>query len=565
MSILGRKVGLVKNFLMVFFMLRLVIIFLIFSITVPVHAVGKLVLNTNTPQELATPPPSESSINQTPDSIIVLDDYNRGTPRSTIKHFLDAIRHDDYSEAVHYLDFKEVNINIRGIPREEVAKTLKLILDRSLWVDLPKLSNNQIGFTDDGFIENRDLVGYIPLKDQKIPFFVQRIAREDGVLIWKVAGISLNHLPQLYTQYGDGPIGEILVQFIPQKSILGMQLWQWITFVGLFIAAIFLSWLPTKLLVWAIKRRELQLGQQLVDIISGPIRLLLLILLFRAGGTLFLSPTLGLVKLMSGYTLIIIAAIWSTLGILNILREFFANKLIANDRKPAAKLLHPLTTMTKIVFVVIAALVWLDNLGFEASTILAGLGIGGLAIALAAQKSIENVIGGVTLYISAPIKVGNLGKFGKYIGFVEDIGMRYTKIRTLDRTLVNISNSVFVDMELENYSERNRIRYSPELVLSHQSSPQQIEAVITDIKQLLDDHEQICEIPCRVRFASYLEHGISINVASYVDTTKFPIYAEVSNELNLAILYVLGKHQVKLADLNLANIGNAGGKKEPSL
>jgi MscS family membrane protein len=268
---------------------------------------------------------------------------------------------------------------------------------------------------------------------------------------------------------------------------------------------------------------------------------------------------------MSGYTLLIFAGIWTTLGILNILRDYFANKLITNERKAAAKLLHPLTTMIKIIFVVTAGLVWLDNLGFEASTILAGLGIGGLAVALATQKSIENVIGGITLYISAPIKVGNLGKFGKYIGFVEDIGMRYTKIRTLDRTLVNISNSVFVDMPLENYSERNRIRYSPELVLSHQSSPQQIESVINDIKKLLDEHDHICEKPCRVRLAGYLEHGIALNVMSYVDTTKFPVYAEVSNELNLAILYVLGKHDVKLADLNLANILNAGREKESSL
>jgi MscS family membrane protein len=556
-----------KNLLMVSFMLRLVILLIIFFITIPVHAVtsSDLLLNADASPAAAITPSAPIDTNTTPTDLVVLDDYNRGTPRSAIQHFLDTIRVDNYSDAIHYLDFNLVDRSIQAMPREEVAKLLKLVLDRSLWIDLPALSNDQAGFVDDGLSGNRDLVGYIPLKDQRIPFYVQRIAREDGVLIWKIAGISINYIPKLYTQYGDGPIGEILTQFIPHKSILGLQLWQWITFFGLIIAALFLAWLPTKLIVWLIKKRNFEIEQQLVDIISGPIRVLLVILLFRGGGTLLLSPSLGLVKIMSGYTLLIIAAIWSTLATLNILRDFFVNKLIANDRKAAAKLLNPLTTAVKIIFVVTAVLVWLDNLGFEASTILAGLGIGGLAVALAAQKSIENVIGGVTLYISAPIKVGNLGKFGKYVGFVEDIGMRYTKIRTLDRTLVNISNSVFVDMKIENYSERNRIRFSPELVLSHQSSPQQIEAVITDIKQLLDDHELICEIPCRVRFSGYLEHGIALNVMSYVDSTKFPVYADVSNELNLAILYVLGKHEVKLADLNLANILTAGGVKGPTL
>jgi MscS family membrane protein len=344
-----------------------------------------------------------------------------------------------------------------------------------------------------------------------------------------------------------------------------MQLWQWITFVGLIIAALLLSWLPTKLLAWGIKKRGLHMGQQLADIISGPIFVLLAILLFRGGGTLFLSPSLGLVKVMSGYTLLIIAIIWSILGTLNILRDYFADKLIANERKAAAKLLHPLTTMIKILFFVTAGLVWLDNLGFEASTILAGLGNGGLAFALAAQKSIENVIGGITLYISSPVKVGNFCRVGQYLGTIEDIGLRYTKIRTLDRTLVSISNAVFVDLNLENYSERNRIRYKPELVLSYKSTKEQINKILIDIKILLDDHESICAAPCRVRLASYLEYGYGINVISYVDTTRIAVYAEVSNELNLAILDILDKNKVKLADLSRGGLSKVQQETQDSM
>jgi MscS family membrane protein len=490
-------------------------------------------------------------------TIIIADDYNRGSPRSAIKHYLNTARKGNYSQAIHYIDFSAANNKIRTMAKEDVAKLLKLVLDRSLWVDLPTLSNGTAGFMRDGIAGDRDLIGYIPLGDQEIPFYVQQVPREDGVLIWKIAGISINYLPELYKQYGDGPIGEILTQFIPHKSILGMQLWQWITFLGLIIAAIVLAWLPTTLLAWGIKKRDVHMGQQLADIISGPIFVLLAILLFRGGGTLFLSPSLGLVKVMSGYTLLIIAMAWSILMTLNILRDFFANKLIANDRKAAAKLLHPLTTMIKIILFVTAGLVWLDNLGFQASTILAGLGIGGLAFALAAQKSIENVIGGITLYISSPVKVGNFCRVGKYIGTIEEIGLRYTKIRTLDRTLVSISNAVFVDLNLENYSERNRIRYKPELVFSYKSTKEQINKTLVDIKQLLDDHENICEAPCRVRLANYLEHGYAINVISYVDTTRIAIYAEVSNELNLAILGILDNNGIKLADVSRSGLAKA--------
>ena len=100
---------------------------------------------------------------------------------------------------------------------------------------------------------------------------------------------------------------------------------------------------------------------------------------------------------------------------------------------------------------------------------LAGLGIGGLAIALAAQKTVENIIAAITLYISAPVKIGNLCKFGSQLGTVEEIGLRATRIRTLDRSVIYVATAKFVDMQLENVSERARISYRPKLMTSAQT------------------------------------------------------------------------------------------------
>ncbi len=486
---------------------------------------------------------------------IILDDYDRGTPRSSIEKFLGLIRKADYAPAINYLDFDGVNNQIRKMPREKVVKTLKLVLDRALWIDLPTLSNEPAGYKNDGIPGDRDIVGYIPLQDRKVPIYVQHVAREDGVLIWKIAGVSINSLPELYREYGDGPVGEILTKFVPDIFFLGLQLWQWATLLLIIIISIFAALLPTKLIASLIRKRDSEMSEQVAAIVSGPVRFLIVVLLIR-GMCPLMSLSLEAREVTQGYTILIIAVTWTLLSTISIVRDFFVYRLTNDNKKSAAKLLNPLSSLIKTMIVITATLVWLENLGFKASTILAGLGVGGLAFALAAQKSIENIIAGITLYVSVPVKVGNLGRFGKYVGFIEDVGMRYTKIRTLDRTLVNISNSIFVDMELENYSERNRIRYKPELVLSHESTAEQIEGVIADIKQLLDDHEQICEIPCRVRLADYLEYGIALNVMSYVDTTKFPVYAEVSNELNFAILNILGRHKVKLADISFGNLKN---------
>lgn len=494
---------------------------------------------------------------------IITDEYHRETPRSAIEHYLNAARKGDYSRAIHYIDFKSVDKNIRKIPKEEVARLFKLVLDRALWVDLPTLSDHPSGYTDDEIAGDRDLVGYVPLAKGKVPIYVQRITAGNGEVIWQLAGITINQLPMMYRFYGDGPVGEFLTQYVPKKVILGLQLWQWIALILAIIISGFIAWLPTRLLADKIKRGDSFMAEQVAAIISGPVRALIIVLLLRWSCGL-LSFSLEFRQISQGYTLLIIAFTWAILSVINIMRDYYVHRFTEGNRKAIAKLLHPLTTMIKIIIVVTAILVWLENLGFKATTILAGLGVGGLAFALAAQKSIENLIAAITLYVTRPVKIGNLCKVDKYLGFVEDIGLRYTKIRTLDRTLVSISNATFADLKMENYSERNRIRFKPELVFSHQTSQESIKAVMADIKQLLDDHEKICEKPCRVRLASYLEHGISVSVMSYVDTTLFAVYAEVSNELNLEILEILNKHDVKLADVSRRGVtgGGEGGGDE---
>lgn len=489
----------------------------------------------------------------------IADQFNRGTPRSSMQAYLVAARKGNYEKAVQYLEFRNTTNEIRQIPRERVAKDYKLVLDRSLWIDIPTLSDSPNGYANDGLIKERDLVGYIPLGHDKIPVFMQRVPRKDGVLIWKISSVSLNSLPKLYQEYGDGPLGEILTRYLPDISFLGFQLWQWFVLLLMIIGAVILAWIPTRLLIWLLSRKEIAVAEQILIIIAGPVRILIMLLILRAWCPL-LNLSLEAREITQGYTLLIIAFTWAMLMIIDILRNYYSRRLEENEKKSAAKLLRPLANILKSAVIIIAILVWLENLGFKASTILAGLGIGGLAFALAAQKSIENLIAGITLYTTSPVKVGHICRFGKHRGIVEEIGLRYTKVRTLDKTLINISNATFVDLELENISERDRIRYNPQLTLKSDTKPTKIKAVINDIQQLLADHEKVMENPCRVRLSDYLPYGISLNVLSYIATTKIAEYAVASNELNLSILEILSKHKVKLAEAN--QIGSDGGSSE---
>ena len=127
--------------------------------------------------------------------------------------------------------------------------------------------------------------------------------------------------------------------------------------------------------------------------------------------------------------------------------------------------LRPMTGLVKLVVLVFGVLFWLNNLGVNITTLLAGLGVGGLAVALALQKPIEDMMGALTIFTQAPMRVGDFVRYGNVTGVVEDIGLRTTRLRTLNNTLVSIPNARIAHTEVENLTYREKIRYQPTLRL----------------------------------------------------------------------------------------------------
>src|ERR1700683_5314182 len=124
-------------------------------------------------------------------------------------------------------------------------------------------------------------------------------------------------------------------------------------------------------------------------------------------------------------------------------------------------MLHVGRPTANATIVVFGVLLVLSNWGYNTATLVAGLGVGGIAIALAAQQTLANVFGGVSIIGDRPVGIGEFGKFGDLTGTVEDIGMRSTRIRTLNRTVVSVPNSSFAGYNLENYSSRDKILFNP--------------------------------------------------------------------------------------------------------
>jgi MscS family membrane protein len=238
-------------------------------------------------------------------------------------------------------------------------------------------------------------------------------------------------------------------------------------------------------------------------------------------------------------TLITIVLVWALWSITNLLRNRQQEKLEALGRPGAAKLAQPIATFIKMLVLLLGLLFWLSNLGVNITTVLAGLGVGGLAVALALQKPLEDMMGALTIFSQATIRVGDFCRYGEITGVVEDIGLRTTRLRTLSNTLVSIPNSRIAYVEVENYTARSKIRYSPTLRLRYDTTPDQIREIRNNVLELLQASERVHDEPLRVRFTDFDSDAVLVKVNSYLQTVDFSESLEIGEALNLRIMEIV--------------------------
>ncbi len=474
------------------------------------------------------------------------DEFGRGVPRTTALGFLKATKATDYEQAAEYLDLRNLPRGMSAEQGSELARQLKVVLDRTLWLDINALSDDPKGHPDDTLPSYRDWVGKIDLPDGSVDILLQRAPRGDGVFIWKFSNATVAQIPRLYEAYGYGPIGEVLVDWVPPFKFLGFESWQWVGLVGLLIAGYLVAMVPTGIASWLIRRRNKPMSERLALFVRSPVRILLTVILVRQF-IYVLSPTIEARAILQGQTLPLIVIAWVVMRLINILRDHFIELWTSRGATAGPVLLRPAANALKGLVIIILVLVWLENLGFNATTIVAGLGVGGIAIALAAQKSIENMIGAVMLYSSQPVRIGDFCRFGDKMGVVEEIGLRATRIRTLDRTVVHVPNAAFADMQIENFAEREKVWFHPKILLRLDTTPDQIRYLLVEIKKMLLAHPEVDDDPARVRFSGFGEHSLNLDIFAYIPTKDINHYLEVVEDLHLRIMDIISAAGAALA------------------
>ena len=489
-----------------------------------------------------------SAVSWAQDELPPEDSYDRGTPLSSAKGFLLSTSEQDYEKASHYLDLRNLPAQVSAEGGNELARKLDFILGRAITLDEYVLDDSADGRQGDGLPDYRDALATIPTDIGQIDLYMQLVPREDGVMIWKVSNRSVAEIPGLYAQYANPPWVEKVRQSLPANSgFLGLELYKWVIGLGAALLAwpvfYFFGLLITRLFL----KPENPLYPFLRSVLTRPIVALGMLLV--AGYTV---RELGMGVVAQRYadakTLVIIIFVWTIWSILGLYQKFKSDRLIAEGRVGAAKILRPALNLVRLLVLLFAILTWLSNLGVNISTLLAGLGVGGLALALALQKPLEDLMGALTLFTQQPVRVGDFCKYGTVTGTVEEIGLRTTRIRTLNNTLVHVPNAKISISDIENYTARQKFFYQPVLRLRYDSTTKQIRAIISDIENLLKAHESVLtEDTLRVKFRDFAEDAILIRIQSYLDCTDLTEFFEISEEMNLSIMEIVEKHEASFA------------------
>jgi MscS family membrane protein len=486
-------------------------------------------------------PAAEPSASPTPAG--PTDQFRRGVPRSAVRGYLEACWARDHARAANYLDLRRLPPAQRDAEGPGLAQQLCQVLDRTLWIDPEVLSGDKLGLAEDGLPPRRDLVGTVTASSGPVDILVERVPREDGTLIWKISSATVARIPELYEEFRYGPITERLPAPLHDIRFLDIALWQWLAVGILLVAAVGVAWLLSRVVVWIlrliVRRTYTQLDDRVLRSIVGPLRVAFGLLFFYSGIVqLSFSARVRALVDSGGQLLAIAVVTWIVLRIVDAFARAAEDRYFGPRRQIAA--LAPLARRTMKAFIIlIAALATMQNLGLNVNSLLAGLGIGGLAVALAAQKTVEHLFGGVTLVTDQPIRVGDFCRFGDRVGTVEDIGLRSTRIRTLDRTVISVPNGDFSSMQIENFSKRDRIWLQTTIGVRYETSPDQLRFLLIEIKRLLLGHPLIDPEPARVRFVRFGAFSLDIEIFAYVLTADMNEFHAIREDLFLRIMEVV--------------------------
>jgi len=493
------------------------------------------------------------------------DPLGRSTPRGTVLGFLLAASKKDNQVAAQYLNTRE-SPNAAAALAEE----LLVVLNKRLPARLNEISDRPEGTATSLLKPDLYLVGSID--GANLDITLERVEIEDTGPIWLFSRATLQGIPLVYEETHQLSVEDIFPAALINNYFFGIVAYEWVfVFVGLPLAYL-LTALLNRLLVplvgWTLSRFFRRFHQGPKQVLLQPIRLLIVAACIR---WLLLEVGLPLIGRQFWSTvatvLTIGACVWLVIQ-LNRRIELYVRARMQNRNSSGAvsvqRLLH---RSIDLVFVFVGFLVMLRHFGINPTAALAGVGVGGIAIALAAQKTLENVVGGVSLILDEAVRVGDFLKVGDVVGTVDDIGLRSIRIRTLDRTVVVIPNGQLANMNLEIISSRDKFWFHPTITVRYETTSAQISSMADGVRNLLASHPNVDTDSVRVRFFQMASFSLNIDVFAYVFARDWNEFLRMQEDLLHGVMAIAQQFGVQFAfpSQTMYLVTDSGMQEQPSI
>jgi MscS family membrane protein len=465
------------------------------------------------------------------------DPMGRGTPRGAIVAFSRAAHREDFIAAARYLQ-------LQGSQRQNVTmlvNALRTVIDRDLHEALTSISDAPAGSLEDGLPEDQEHIGPLELEGGKFYLKLVRVRDGENGLVWLVSSETLRQIPAIASVEATSWVERNMPASLLARELAGISLAHWIVLVCL-LAVPFLLLYLIAIAVRLIGRRYIgdparrQHWDRWFSATHWPvIAVFTLLIQFVAIPRLGYPLTFRAAYARLGLIAMVILLTWLTKRVLELGFTDARGMLRGRSHASTKSLMLLVERLIKAILVVVSIVIVLILLGVESKTALAALGVVGVALALGAQKTVENLLGGVFLLSDKALAVGDYCRIGNQSGTVEDVTLRSVRIRTSEQSLVSLPAGSLAQTGIENFATREKFLVQTMLRLRYGTTVGQVRQVLEGARGLITQNANIERETSDVRLVNFSAQAIELELFAYVLTADAEKFRAVREELLLQL------------------------------
>ncbi|KRD61001.1 mechanosensitive ion channel protein MscS [Flavobacterium sp. Root935] len=511
---------------------------MLFALLLPNTTMAQLLSAAKTPVEESVKVPDDS--------------LGRRTPQGTVNGFIKAIGEQNYLRASQYFVLSKRSYR-RTADRIKIAKTFQQLLDQGGNLSPSSIvSNKETGRTDDDLAAGVDLVGNIAAGKTAISLYVENQSDDSQPALWLFSAETVESIMSADISGEKTFLDRVLPSVLKERKLGNVPIGHWAVVVVMTVV----SYLLSRLLLFAAgyiiqkvwRKAASERGKAVIEAFSLPVMMYLTVILFvaltqRMGISIIVRQRFSIIIITIGIVAFLIL-LWRLTDFVSL---YTRSRMNRRGRISAVSAILFLSRTTKAAIVFIGIIALLGIIGVDVTAGLAALGIGGIALALGAQKTIENFVGSVSLIADQPLRVGDYCRVDDIKGTVESIGMRSTTLRTSARTIVTIPNGQLSASKIENFAHRDRFIFNPIFNFRMDTAPDQMRYLLVELRSLLYAHPAVLNSPPVVRFTGITADALKVEITAYIEAVNFDKSQEVQEDLLLRMMDIIENSGTALA------------------